>query len=100
MDKQNENGASNLKHRIWEKSVGIVLEPMKKNDGTYFWNYSFTRGYKKDGQEKWSYSDRFSSRNDEAVGIVMAKRIAFEEQNDATAWAKTKLEEGQQSNAA
>lgn len=85
-----ENQTTGLKHRIWESAVGIELEAKAKKDGTYFWHYRFARAYTTN--DEWKYTDTFSSHNDEALQTAIVKMIRFRESNDATEWAKSRIE--------
>lgn len=75
------------KKYIWEGSVGVAIEPMKKKDGSHFWKYEFTRFVKKE-DESSDYYRNFSGRNDEALDIVVAKGKAFRAENSADEWVK------------
>jgi hypothetical protein len=82
----NDNG-NNTTKRFWQGSCGIVLEPEKNNaSGEYFWTYRFTRAFKRPGSDDFEYSERFTERNDEALGVLMGKAISFREQNSASEW--------------
>jgi len=67
--------------RFWEGPVGITLMPRKQQSGEYFWTFSFTRAFKRKGQETWEYNDFFGQKHATALGTVMSKALQFMEQN-------------------
>ena len=88
----NENG-NGVAKRFWEGACGIVLEPEKnKTTGDYFWTYRFTRAFKRDEDSAFEYSERFTDRNDEAIGVLMSLAITFREQNDPAEWVASHMQ--------
>jgi len=75
------------KKYIWEGSVGVAIEPMKKKDGTHFWKYEFKRFVKKE-DDSTDYYQNFSDRNDKALDIVIAKCSSFRKENNPDEWVK------------
>ncbi len=71
-----------LCHRIWEGSVGICIQPQKKNDGSYFWKYALTRCYKNNQTDDWNYDQYLSRNNDEALAVVLSKGMQFMDEID------------------
>ena len=79
--------------RFWEGPVGITLRPQKQHSGQYFWTFSFTRSFKRRGQETWEYTDFFGQKHATALGTVMSRALQFMEQTLPTssppsAWLK------------
>ncbi len=67
--------------RFWEGAVGITLMPRKQHSGEYFWTFSLTRAFKRQGQETWEYTDFFGHKHAVALGTVMSRALQFMEQN-------------------
>ncbi len=86
----NGNGKPTV-HRIWEGACGLAFEPKKKNDGSYFWTFKFTRAFKREGSENFEYAQDFTARNNEALGVLMLKGIKFQEEHDASEWVREKM---------
>lgn len=86
-----EEKNTNLTHHIWEGSVGVRLQPQKRQDGTYFWKYSLTRAFKRENSEEFEYASDFSDRNDEALMSILGKAASFRSENDPNQWVQSKL---------
>ena len=60
----------------------------------------FDASYTREGSEDWEYSDKFSDRNDEALGTLMSQMIKWRGENDATEWVKAREADQEQAEQA
>ena len=68
--------------RIWEGPLGITITPRKKQNGDYFWGFSFVRAFRRTRTSNWEYVQHFGQQHATALGLLMSKAFHFMEQTD------------------
>lgn len=68
--------------RIWEGTLGIAITPRKKQNGEYFWSFSFVRAFRRTRNSNWEYVQHFGQQHATALGTLMSKAFHFMEQTD------------------
>ncbi len=68
--------------RIWEGTLGIAISPRKKQNGEYFWSFSFVRAFRRTRDSNWEYVQHFGQQHATALGTLMSKAFHFMEQTD------------------
>jgi hypothetical protein len=68
--------------RIWEGTLGIAITPRKKQNGDYFWSFSFVRAFRRTRDSNWEYVQHFGQQHATALGTLMTKAFLFMDQTD------------------
>jgi hypothetical protein len=68
--------------RIWEGTLGIAITPRKKQNGEYFWSFSFVRAFRRTRNSNWEYVQHFGQQHATALGTLMSKAFHFMDQTD------------------
>ena len=79
--------------RIWEGTLGIAITPRKRQNGDYFWSFSFVRAFRRTRESNWEYAHHFGQQHAQALGVLMSKAFQFMEQNDAAAFVAEAMTE-------
>lgn len=77
--------------RIWEGTLGIVISPRKKQNGDYFWSFSFVRAFRRTRESKWEYVHDFGQQHATALGLLMSKAFHFMQENDPVAFLENAM---------
>jgi hypothetical protein len=77
--------------RIWEGTLGVVISPRKKQNGDYFWSFSFVRAFRRTRDSKWEYVKDFGEQHATALGLLMSKAFHFMQENDPVEFLENAL---------
>ena len=79
--------------RIWEGTLGVALTPRKKQNGEYFWSFSFVRAFRRTRSSSWEYAQNFGQQHATALGTLMSRAFHFMEQNDPAKFVEAAMAE-------
>ena len=83
--------------RIWEGTLGIAMTPRKKQNGEYFWSFSFVRAFRRTRTSNWEYAQQFGQQHATALGLLMSKAFHFMQENDAAKFLESAMAEATRS---
>lgn len=83
--------------RIWEGTLGIAMTPRKKQNGEYFWSFSFVRAFRRTRNSNWEYAQQFGQQHATALGLLMSKAFHFMQENDPAKFLESAMAEATRS---